>query len=300
MADVDLEEVVAATGDIVAEQAENVEDVMRYLRGMKIKFGALGYTIGAATGALIAFKVAYTKAETKFSQLADAEIEEMRQHYQDKVLAVEANRDKAHLEDLVQEKGYAPVPSEDQPLMAVTPPDELVDAAAEGPGPVMRTSPAAPVPADPAPPIVRNLFRDAEEKATRNVDVWDYEEEKRGRSPDIPYIIHADERYEFEGYGEETLTYYEKDDVLCNERDEVLAEGPERERLIGEWSLDKFGHGSNDPEIVYVRNDRVEMIYEIVKSPNSYAEEVHGFSHDSYSNIEKMRLREREGLDDDG
>ena len=291
-----LQEAAADAAAVVSDQAESMEQFIRSLQKVKVQYGLVGYAIGAATGALIAWKLAYRKAERRYAEIADAEVAEMSEHYHAKVRSLEANREKGDLEDLVQERGYF-TEDDERPPMAVTPPDAVVEAASEG---LSEETTRVPPPVPVAPAVTRrNLFRDAEPTAAV-MDSWDYESEKRRRSPDTPYIIHYDERNEFEEYGEETLNYYERDDVLCNERDEVIGEGQERDELIGEGNLDRFGHGSNDPSIVYVRNDRVEMVYEIVRTPNSFAEEVHGFTHDSYSNLEKMRNRERETLDDDG
>ena len=46
-------------------------------------------------------------------------------------------------------------------------------------------------------------------------------------------------------------------------------------------------------------NDELQIVYEVVKSPNSYAEEVHGFSHDDAyrGNLERMHKRERDEQD---
>jgi hypothetical protein len=141
----------------------------------------------------------------------------------------------------------------------------------------------------PSEPPIRNIFRDRDGEYE---DVWDYHEERKHRSPDVPYVIHYDERHEMD-YQDVTLTYYEVDDVLCDERDTVV-DPDDRNRLIGE------GHGSNDAAIVYIRNDQLEIMYEVIKSPNSFAEEVHGFSHEGYDrgNLERMRARERDDPED--
>lgn len=284
-----VQEVAADVVGEVADQAENVEQAIRSLSRVKIQFGLLGVAAGAAAGALVAFKVAYVKAETKYSKISDEEIAEMREHYQEKVRAFEASKQKEDLEELVAERGYKP--EGEAPPMAVTPPAGLLDDADE--------VKEGPVPA--APPVkeeatVHNIFQDAEPTKTD----WDYHEERRRRSPDRPYVIHTDERAEFEGYSDVTLTYYEADDVLCNERDEIV-DPSERDKLVGEKNLERFGHGSEDPSIVYIRNDELEIVYEVVKSPNSFAEEVHGLRHGGYyTNLEKMRTRERDALDDEG
>lgn len=295
------EQPMEMTEEVIEKISEAAPDFVRALNKAKIQFTTLGYALGAATGAFVAWKLAFARAETKFAAVADEEIAEMRKHYNAKLQAAEAQAQKlSPVKDIVTERGY--VTDEDgeedvKPPMAVAPPTEVVEAANEtSPEELLRKPP---VPVDPTPPAeVRNVFRHAEEEANV-VESWSYKDELRRRSSDAPYVIHYDERYEFEGYSEMTLTYYERDDVLCNERDEVIGKGEEREAMIGEANLNRFGHGSNDPSIVYIRNDKLELVLEVVRSPNSYAEEVHGFTHQEYGrNLEKMRRREREGLDD--
>jgi hypothetical protein len=38
----------------------------------------------------------------------------------------------------------------------------------------------------------------------------------------------------------------------------------------------RFGHGSKDPNVVYIRNPRLEMEMEILRDPSSYEKEVLG------------------------
>lgn len=291
------------TEEVIEQISEAAPDIVRALNKAKLQFTTIGYAMGAATGAVIAWKLAYARAETKFSAVADEEIAEMRKHYNAKTQAAEAQAQKlSPVKDIVTERGYVPDEDDEEedvkPPMAVAPPSEVVEAVNEtSPEELLRRPP---VPVDPTPSAeVRNVFRHAEEEANV-VESWNYKDELRRRSPDTPYVIHYDERYEIEGYSEMTLTYYERDDVLCNERDEVIGKGEERENVIGEANLNRFGHGSNDPSIVYIRNDKLELVLEVIRSPNSYAEEVHGFTHQEYSrNLERMRKRETEGLDDD-
>jgi hypothetical protein len=108
-------------------------------------------------------------------------------------------------------------------------------------------------------------------------------------------VIHREERDEADAYDSVTFTYYEADDVICNERDEVIPEG-DRERIFGEANLEKFGHGSGDATTVYIRNDQLEMDIEVIRSPNSYAEEVHGFEPEIKHS---HRRRERTPSDDE-
>jgi len=100
---------------------------------------------------------------------------------------------------------------------------------------------------------------------------WDYHEEAKNRSENQPYILHRTEFFANEReYPHSTLTYYEGDDVLCDEQD-VPIYG--KEKLLGEL---KFGHGSEDPEIVYIRNDERESEYEVLLDHGHYQVEVLG------------------------
>jgi hypothetical protein len=234
-----------------------------------------GVLVGVAAGGAAGYIFAKRQLETKYSQIAADEIAEMREHFYAKEVAREQEAGKGDLEDIVKSRGYATPPDEEEeataPPMAVTPPEAVVERAEEVRDEEAETPPA---PEEDPAPETRNIFRDAPPQV--EPDEWDWHKERAQRSPLRPYIIHRDEREDNEAYDGVTYTYYEADDVVCNERDEVI--GPEdRETIFGESVLEKFGHGSGDAAVVYVRNDKLEMDIEIVHSPNSYAEEVHGF-----------------------
>lgn len=124
-------------------------------------------------------------------------------------------------------------------------------------------------------------FQDEDRPKTNVVNIftqedptWDYKEEetKRNDNPNRPYIIHRDEfdNREAEGYGREQLTYYAGDDVLCDEKDVPVYEP---KKVVGELI---FGKGSGDPSIVFVRNDYLEMEYEVLLDRGHYIVEVLG------------------------
>jgi hypothetical protein len=285
-----------------SEFSERLAEMTRQLNQAKIQFGLLGAACGAAAGALIAYKVAYSRAEMKYNKIADEEIAEMREHYQAKARALDAQAQKGDLESIVAERGYSS--TNEGPPMAVPPPETAITEE-EDDSSVDEDNIPSPDVEDESP--VRSTFHPTEEdrqEAERRrkaltakvEDTWDYHEELKRRSPDIPYVIHIDESDEMEGYQKVTLTYYEVDDVLCNERDEIVDPDYERDRLIGERNLNLFGHGSNQADVVYIRNDQLEIVFEVCKSPNSFAEEVHGFRHESWDrgNLERMRARERD------
>lgn len=299
------EKVIDTAADVaadVAQQAGEVEHLIRSLSRAKVQFYFLGMVVGGITGAAITYKLVSEKMKTKYSEIADEEIDEMRRHYREKTRAVESEAAKRPLNEIIEEQGYSSSENttSDSPPMAVQPPVAVVlenqDDEADGdPDDEDEDGEDESLMSD-----ARRAFREEERQRQQWVaPEWNYHEELRKRSPDAPYVIHYDERHEM-GYQDMILTYWDKDDVVSNDRDEVI-DPDERADMIGKDTLDRFGHGSGDRDIVFVRNDKLELIFEISRSPNSFAEEVHGFSHDdlSHGNLERMRVRERDEQDDD-
>lgn len=290
-------EVVAEVAEEVAEQATQVADASRGMSGKNLSLAIGGFAVGAGLGGFLGFFLSKKRLEIKYHQLAQDEIESevstMREHFRQRQLALQAREEKiTPLKDKVEELGYVA-----DPPLVVTPPAAVIDAAAEAAEAakeeelVKESLREAKVSSDEVdedePKVQQNVFENSSE------DEWDYTREYRKRSPLRPYVIHRDEREERPSYDEVTFTYYDTDDVLCNEKDEVIGAGEERNKLVGETNLNKFGHGSGDANIVYIRNDALEMQFEIVRSPNSYAEEVHGFQHSDY------RRKVRRSFDDE-
>jgi hypothetical protein len=102
-------------------------------------------------------------------------------------------------------------------------------------------------------------------------DDWDYVNEVAQRTEDAPYIIHRDEYFAQENeYKQVTIMYYEGDQVLCDEQD-VPIYNPEK--VVGQL---EFGKGSQDQSIVYIRNDKLEVEFEVILDHGFYQVEVLG------------------------
>lgn len=116
-------------------------------------------------------------------------------------------------------------------------------------------------------PRSRNVF-DAQ-----SIEGWDQEREEASRVAEHPYIISHDEHLEnaFE-HGQNTLTYYAGDQILVDERQQPIEDV---EAVVGIENL-RFGHGSRDASIVYIRNERIELDLEVVRDSGTYVEEVLG------------------------
>lgn len=108
--------------------------------------------------------------------------------------------------------------------------------------------------------VIRNEDRD-----------WDQDEEELRRSKDRPYILHVDEFIENEsGYHQDTITYFAGDNIMCDSDDTPMYDYPS---LMGELL---FGHGSRESHIVYIRNDRLGLEWEILLHEGKYHEEILG------------------------
>lgn len=92
--------------------------------------------------------------------------------------------------------------------------------------------------------------------------------------PGVPTIITQDDFMSNEtGYEQATLTFYAKGGVLTDQRDEVI-DNPDD--VLGTMFSTAFGEGSSDENIVHVRNNSLQMEFEVVKSERSFEEDVLG------------------------
>lgn len=106
--------------------------------------------------------------------------------------------------------------------------------------------------------------------ATEKQDDWDEEAEMLSRIAGQPYVISYEEFVTSENLRQSTLTYYAGDEVLVDEKDLPIYNKSE---VVGDL---RFGHGSTDANIVYIRNDRLRAEYEVIRDPGHYAEEILG------------------------
>jgi len=116
------------------------------------------------------------------------------------------------------------------------------------------------------PSVSRSIFPNPLDE-----DGWDYEEEMKNRDPENPYIIHRDEYEDNEKeFSQSTLTYYRGDNVLCDENDMPIYNA---ERIAAPLT---FGKGSQDPSIVYICNEKLEALYEVILDTGYFQVEVLG------------------------
>lgn len=123
---------------------------------------------------------------------------------------------------------------------------------------------------------------------------WNLEVEQSKRDPDLPYVISFEEFNENStDWEQNNLVYYEEDDVLADERDNPVGD---IETTVGYDNLKRFGHGSQDPNVVYIRNERTEALFEIIRNDGSFVDQVAGLKH---SDEPKRRRGRRDWGDDE-
>lgn len=126
-------------------------------------------------------------------------------------------------------------------------------------------------------PLVKNIFANAG-------DHWNYEHELSTRTEDQPYVIHLDEWVAEEaGCEQSTVTFYAGDSIMADQFDTPIYNYAE---LMGDL---KFGHGSDDPSVVYIRNERLELEWEVILHSGRFEIEVLG--HDIESAYESRDLK---------
>ena len=131
---------------------------------------------------------------------------------------------------------------------------------------------------------VSETIRDAEEAAREEGISMDEEERRMREEIDIqmedlnnmsreaiknntpPYVIEAEEYGLMEAYEKMDLVWYMFDDILSDTADEVV----DRELFV-RTCIEDSGFDKNDLDVLYVRNDKLMMMFEITKLYESFA-----------------------------
>jgi hypothetical protein len=262
-----------ATGALVEEVATNLEEVAEVTR--TINAAAVGSFMGGtwfgmAVGGILGYRLGVRRTKVKAMEEAEAEIDEMREEFRRRDIARQGEADKVRLEEdaadyegAVKEYGGGVVPG-------------LVDYT--NPGARLRP----PVPVQPARSVdPRSAEPDASvsPEVDATVNGWNYQDEFANRRAGKPYVIHEDEftNDNLPQHSVTTYTYYQVDGVLADEDGSRLTDVQE---TVGN-ALNRFGHGTSDPNVVFVRNDALQLQIEITRLPNeSYEQRVEGLQHD--------------------
>jgi len=115
---------------------------------------------------------------------------------------------------------------------------------------------------------------DDEDHEDEDEDADDSPAEPLVRDTTKPYVITREEfADENETYSKISLTYYTQDDTLTDERDAPIRDTS----IVGEAYQELFGQDSDDPDIVLIRNDKLQVDFEISRMEQSYTFHVLGY-----------------------
>lgn len=278
--------------DVAEEVAPEVVKTVNAVRDPRVVIAATA-VVSLAAGVFVGYKAAIKKLEPKYAALADAEIQEAREHYQkihkkdayptvaDAVADLIPPTEVAANNALEAYSGMHKVVArtveitENEHGIHVKSTDVRDDETFEEPDSKVQH---------------RNIFLDGQ---PLNDDEWDYEVEEGQRTEDDPYIIHEDEFNENEpDFEDVALTYYAGDDVLTNEQDEVVEDVDD---LVGERNLRHFGHGASDKDMLFIRNHKRGLNIEISRSMGKYAKEVLGFEEEDDASPQPKPRRKKRG-----
>lgn len=217
--------------------------------------------LSASISAVVTYKIASKRIEAAYALRIDEELEATRKFFT-------AFHEKPTIEELVKDAGLEPA-VEDVELPESA--DPRPDLELTGRGQVTQynkvvkqyTGNDDPNEAVELPEEVHNVFAATDTLSQEEID---------SRGPDRPYLITQDEFTEGEA-SQDTLTYYAEDGVLADSQDMPL---DNVDRMVGEVNLQRFGVGSGDKRVVYVRNEAIDQDWEIVLHDGSYAEIVAG------------------------
>jgi hypothetical protein len=226
------------------------------------------------------------KLETKYQQIADEQIEDVKSKYtvkrvvQNKPALTDLAEQVASIEaqeEIIERSGYLHYDkaeaTPEEPISG--PPGDNADYPMTVTEAIMEA----------AAPIERNVFESDNPETYFN---FQEEFQRRAERPLEPFVITLEEFNDNDtNYQQKTLTYYDGDDVLADVNDKPI---DDLDRTVGVQNMLRFGHGSGDPNVVHIRNARLELDIEVTYSNGKFAKEVLGFD-DELQHANKRSVR---------
>jgi hypothetical protein len=142
------------------------------------------------------------------------------------------------------------------------------------------------------------VVEESEDSAENVFEKYSDEKWMENRDPSKPYIISEEEFLANDPEFDQTqLTYFAGDKQLAddNRQDPIP-----NHSIVGEDNLEHFGVGSDDPHLLYIRNEKLKADFEISLSQGYYQREVLGLDiQEKYLKHSDHRVRKNRPAWDD-
>lgn len=228
-------------------------------------FGVVMFAIGATIGSVVTWKL----IKHKYEQIADEEIQSVKEEY--KGLMVKMKKmlcDSATYTDPQESNETTSDDNEDDEYYSDDDDRDFTEKEKQQIEYYKLTS------------KYRGMYNDIEDdENNKEGDEGEHEFDNGVPYINGPYVITPDDfSCSPPGYNAQTLDYF-SDGVLADDWGVVL----DIDETIGEENLDHFGEYVDD--ILYIRNERTEIDYEVTKDPRTYDEVVLMNSNPYYNKV---------------
>lgn len=231
-----------------------------------------------ATGATIGSLVTWKVVETKYARIAQEEIDSVKDSYK-RVMDLQKKEVEAYRKMFNAQKALDEEDEQDDPEVEELDNDAEDDDYPDDDERDFTEAERAQVEYYKLSSKYRPGYSDKKDQngveyiVGNDAEMDNYDEEGEEGSEDLvqfvngPYVISPEEFGDIKEFSSQALDYF---------ADGVLADGwgveLDIEETIGEDALDHFGDYVDD--IVYVRNERTEIDYEVTRDPRTYGEAV--------------------------
>lgn len=279
-----MTEVIQEPKEILEDAMDVMNETLDMMENVRFKINkkmVVGVAIGSlVAGALIGYLVAKKRERAKYTRRVEKEIAEAREFYSARLKTGEFADPVKLAEKYVENSEMAELREITRDYQS----DDTTGVQGEMDQANGESTAEAMIPEE-----VVEIFREQQFNAEEEDPNWNYEYELRHRTEEAPYVISYEEYMENEKERPQSaLAYYEADDVLADEADKPI---DNTDRVVGDYNLQRFGHGSKDNNVVYIRNEVLDHEFEVVRHRGSYVEQVLGFIQhgDRHHKLRKFR-----------
>lgn len=210
------------------------------------------FVAGAALGSVVSWNM----LKTKYKQIADEEIESVKEVFNERTKEFESYNNK--VKETLENLGSEPEPKEEVKIAKIRPYVSYAESFKQGLNQGIEAG-------------SKDINKEISEKARDIVN--DCNSIVQGGNdtvmPITPYVIRPDE-FDVGDYEVITLRCYDDDVVTVDNTGRILTED-EIEECVGLDSLTHFGEYEDDS--VFVRNDTLRIDYEILRDEDAYYDE---------------------------